>query len=186
MRIMVITAVTVIFASTVLSACKQERDPPSVVVEVDPALPVGRKPAKKVVPAKPVTGTNAPRKRSMNPLTPVEGDGYQGWITPAITTEFWEPSAEQIAAMEAVMATTAADGMARAKLPDTIDLRTYVRQYRGFHRNGLDFIEVRFYCEQSRHLARGPIQIKGGGSCYLHTTFDMQARRFLDWHKNPD
>lgn len=169
-----------------LSACKSERSspkPPAVIIETRPDLPIGRKSTRPDEAVK--TPKATPKRSSANPLVYVSGAGYEGWITPATSEAFWKPTADQITTMEAILTRTSTEGMKRAGMDERIDLTTYTRQYRGFIRDRRSFIEIRLFCAQSKHLARGPIQIKGGGNCYLRTVFDIGQQRFLDWHQNP-
>lgn len=172
-RIMLAGAVLVACAP----ACSRERKQPEIVIPQDQGMPVAPRPARSEGPG-PVERSGPSVAR---PFVHVSGVGYQGYVRPALDPHHWEPTPEDIAALEAKLPAALESAMDHGEVPRPLDLSTYTRQYIGYAREGVPMIEVRFFCEASRNLAHQNVFVSGGGSCIWNTAYDTRAERFRYW-----
>jgi hypothetical protein len=87
--------------------------------------------------------------------------------------------------MEAVLPAAAAAAQARGELPASIDLATYVRQYRGYRKSGVLFIDTLLFCSAARHLADKDTIVSGGGDCLIEVIYDTATAEFHHWRTRP-
>lgn len=165
------------------------QDLPTLVAPRTPGQPIVRKPALRPRAKDGQTGARTPAPTQ---LARIRGDGYSGWLRPAMSAQHWRPSEVDIAAMEAHIPVEFAAAGTRGEVPEGLDLGTYERQYNGYlldpskspDEAGRKVIEVHFFCADSKHLAKQFMQIQGGGACFLHTAYETGARRFRYWRAN--
>lgn len=169
-----------------------QRNAPTLRVEHTPGRPIARKPTRRAPPAPSAKRASATR------FERVEGDGYRGWLRPVMSIEHWRPSETEIAALEAALPESFQSAMQRGELPAGLDVSAYERQYSGYHKRAAEsvgaaaetsvekLIEVTLYCEHSGHLAGKLLQVQGGGSCFLHTVYEVRTGRFRYWRANPE
>jgi hypothetical protein len=130
--------------------------------------------------------SSQPAPRGQTEFTPVSGAGYAGYVRSAENPLNWTPTAADIAAMEAKVPTAFQTAVARGDIPaaEPIDLATYTRQYAGFTQHDRRIIEVMFVCERSKQLARQPIHVSGGYTCFIHTAYEPDTGAFRYWRVN--
>jgi hypothetical protein len=163
--------------------CERKQAPPEIVIVQEPGAPIA--------PSPPQDGDAAPRRAvaapaaASKPFAQVSGPGYQGYVRPAQGAEHWEPTAEDIAALEERVPAALARAVERGEVQAVpLDLSTYARQYYGYVKDESRLIEVRFFCESARHLAAADVHISGGGSCFWKTVYDARIGRFLGFKSN--
>jgi hypothetical protein len=112
------------------------------------------------------------------------GPGHEGYVVTGSGSASWTPTATQISTLEerlkALRPTVTQDGQ-----PVRLDLSRYLRQYVGLWDGGRRIIQIRFFCPRQSQLASDPnVVTRGGGSCFLRTTYDVDAGLFTSFLAN--
>ena len=167
--------------------CGHERERPTIIIERNPDHPLRpAEPPPSLVSRAEKRAARADERASRGPSTGrergfrrVSGPGYHGYVRPAHGPHQWEPGDADIAVLEGHIANAVGRDAMHTVTPD--HLTTHARQYRGYVRSGVKFIEVRFFCPESARLARQDVSIAGGGDCLVFTAYDTARAEFLYW-----
>ena len=128
----------------------------------------------------------------------VSGDDYRGAIVPAdevadyviwfksvVVQGTWEPTAEQVAELEAML-----PGFLQTLSsisPDLDDrLPEYTRHYLGYVEDGHAYILVNAFCANpgGGDSLSEPVAVMDGGDCFFYVVWDPAARAFTDFRAN--
>ena len=128
-----------------------------------------------------------------SPGTRVSGQGYDGLVIsplPDQPYQCWQPTADQIKALEAALPPYVAGELHRwhvQALPKP--LTEYKRQYWGFCLDKTFYIDVHFYHRstelvRSGQWLRGMVSVSGGGYLYYKARYDATHRVFTSFMPN--
>jgi len=93
----------------------------------------------------------------------------------------WRPSQSEIHELEAATPVALGRAIDAGQIPEDVDLKGYVRQYRGDRRQKRKLIRIDYYCESAKDLAAKHAAVSGGGSCFVHASYDPESGQFLRW-----
>jgi hypothetical protein len=104
------------------------------------------------------------------------------------SSEFWTPTWADIQRLEKALPvflekSSTAPG-AGADLAKRV--ATYRRQYVGFFRDDHKLIWVNLFCSNQPNWKTEPIEVEGGGDCYLQLTYNVTASAFASVWINAD
>jgi hypothetical protein len=106
--------------------------------------------------------------------------------TPLGASSFWQPSREEIAALELALAPyLEARREVGARIPPTEQV--YHREYVGYARDGRRFIYGNFFPAGDSwpvHRAGYPVAVCDGGPSFWGIVYDVESRRFEEPHFN--
>ena len=117
---------------------------------------------------------------------PISGRGFDGTILPPDTDGFL-PTPAEILALESQLPAYILQASKRNTVSSQVPqrLHQYKRQYSGEIASGRRRIHVNLLCRvRGSEWRRYPVGVRGGGECYLRTTYDLAAGRFVALNVN--